>query len=70
LLCESEQCKDVTALSFATGPSLNLSEREPISPEHDENYYQWQKMFNGQYIEMSIIGASTICGLVTMAIKQ
>jgi hypothetical protein len=33
----SEQCKNVTALGFATGPSLNLAERHPISSNHDEN---------------------------------
>ena len=37
--CESEQCKNVTALGFATRPSLSLSERLPISSIHDENYY-------------------------------
>jgi hypothetical protein len=34
---ESEQCKKVTALSFATGPSFNLTERQSISSNHDPN---------------------------------
>jgi len=37
--CESKQGKNVTVLGFATRPSLNLSERLPISSNHDENYY-------------------------------
>jgi len=67
---ESKQRKNVTVLSFATGPSLNASERLPICSNHDENYYRWQQMLDGQYIEMSVNGASTICGLVSMAISQ
>jgi hypothetical protein len=35
--CVMEQWKNVTALGFATGPSLNLAERLPISSNHDEN---------------------------------
>ena len=66
--CESEQCKNVTALGFATGPSFNLSERLLISSNHDQNYYQWQQMLNGQYITMSINGALMICGFVSTVI--
>jgi len=69
-LCESEQCKNVTALGFVTRPSLNLAERLPICSNHDENYYRWQQMLNGQYIKMCINGASTICGFVSTVIKQ
>ena len=68
--CESKQCKNVTALGFPTGPSLNLSGRLPISSNHDENYYRWQQMVNGQYIKMSVIGVSTICGFVSTVITQ
>jgi len=67
---ESEQHKNVTALGFATGPCLNLSERQPISSNHDENHYRWQQMLNGQFIIMRINGASTICGLVSTVIEQ
>jgi hypothetical protein len=66
--CESEQCKNVTVLGFAKGQSLNLSERQPISSNHNENNHQWQLMLSGQYIKMSINGASTICGLVSTVI--
>jgi len=68
--CENEQCKNVTALGFATGPSLNLGERVPRSSKHDENYYQWQQMLRGQYSEMSINEASTICGFASTVITQ
>jgi len=54
LLCESELCKNVTALSPVTKPSLNLSETLPIYSNHNENYYRWQLMLNGQYTKMSI----------------
>jgi len=56
-------------LGFATGPSLNLSERPPISSNHDENYYRWQQMLNGKYIETIVNGASMICGFVSTVIK-
>jgi hypothetical protein len=36
--CASEQCKNVTALGFASWPSLNLAAKLPISLNHDENY--------------------------------
>jgi len=68
--CESEQCKNLTALGFATSPSLNLSKRLPIGSNHDENYYRWQHMMNGQCIEMSVNGASTIGGFVRRVIKK
>jgi len=35
--CVSKQCGNDTALGFASGPSLNLAERHPISSNHDEN---------------------------------
>jgi hypothetical protein len=68
--CESEQCKNVTALGFATGPSCDVSERQPISSNHNEHYYQWQQMLNGQYIKMSVNEASRICGLLSTVIAQ
>ena len=67
---ENEQCKNVTALGFATRPSPNPSERLPISSNHDESYYRWQQMLNGQYIEMSVNGASMICSFVRTVIKE
>jgi len=70
LSCEQEQWKNVTSLVFATGPSLNLSERLPISSNHDENYCWWQQMLNEQYIQMSVNGASTIGGFVSTVAKQ
>jgi hypothetical protein len=57
-------------LGFATGLSLHQAERQPIVSNQDENNYRQQSMLNGQYIEMSINGASTICGLVSMVIHQ
>jgi len=65
----SKQCKNVAALGFPTGPFLNRSERLPISSNRDENYYRCQQMLNVQYIKMSINGASTICGFVSMIIE-
>jgi len=68
--CVSEQCNNITALGFATGPSLNLAERLPISLNHDENYCRWQQILNGEYSKMCVNGASIICGPVSTAIKQ
>jgi len=68
--CVSEQCNNITALGFTTGPSLNLAERLPIGSNHDENYFRGQQMLNGQYSKMSVNAASTICGHVSTAIKQ
>jgi len=68
-LCESEQYKNVIALGFATGPSLNRSERLPISLNHNDNLYRWQQMLNNQYSKLSVNRASTICGYVSTAIK-
>jgi len=70
LLCESEQCKNVTALGFVTWPSLDVAESLPICSNHDENYYRWQQMLNGKCIKMSVNGASTICGFVSTVIGQ
>jgi len=66
---ESEQCKDIPGLGIATWPSLNLSERQTISSKHYENYYRWQKMWNGQNIKISVNGALMIFGLVCMVIE-
>jgi len=68
--CESEQCKNVTALGFATGPSLNLTERLPISSNDDENYCRWQQILNGRYNKMSLHGESMICGFVSTEIPH
>jgi len=69
-LWESEQCKNITPLGFATGLSLNLTERQPIRSNHDENNYQRQQMLSGKYIKMSVNGALMICGLVSMVIDK
>jgi len=68
--CESEQCKIMTPLGFATGLSLNQAESQPVQSNQDENNYGRQQMMNGQYIKMSVNGASTICGLVSTVIHQ
>jgi len=65
----SEQWKNITGHGFATGPSLNLSERQPMCLKPSGNNYRWQQMLNGKYFEMSVNGASTIFGLVSMAIE-
>jgi len=57
-------------LGFATGPSLNHVEKQPIKSNQNENHYQRQQMLNGQYIEMSINVVSTIYGLVSTVIHQ
>jgi len=57
-------------LGFATGPSLNQVERQPIKSNQDENNYRRQKMLDGQYIKMSVNGASTIYGIVRTVIHQ
>jgi len=46
--CESEQCKKVTALGFTKVNSLYLTERQPISSNHDENSCWWQHILDGQ----------------------
>jgi hypothetical protein len=48
----------ITPLGFATGLSLNQAERQPIKSNQDQNTYGWQQMINGQYITISINGAS------------
>jgi len=58
----------ITPLGFATGPSLNQAERHSIKSNQDENNYRQQQMLNGQYIKISVNGASTICGLVSTVI--
>jgi len=55
-------------LCIATGLSLNQAESQPVQSNHDENNYGRQQMMNGQYIKMSVNGASTICVLVSTAI--
>jgi hypothetical protein len=60
----------ITPLGFATGPSLNQAERQSTKFYQDEFNYRWQQILNGQYIKMSINGASTICGLVSTVIHQ
>ena len=67
---ESKQCKNVTALSFPTGPCLNRSERLPICSNNDKNNYRSQQMLDGQYIKLSVNRASTICGFESTVIKQ
>jgi hypothetical protein len=56
-------------LGFATGPSFNPSEQQPISSKNDENSYQWRLLLKGQYLMMSVNGASTICGFVCTVIE-
>jgi hypothetical protein len=60
----------MTPLGFATGLSLNQAESQPVQSNQDENNYGRQQMMNGQYIKMSVNGASTICGLVSTVIHQ
>jgi len=60
----------MTPLGFATGLSLNQAESQPVQSNQEENNYGRQQMMNGQYIKMSINGASTICGLVSRVIHQ
>jgi hypothetical protein len=60
----------MTPLGFATALSLNQAESQPLQSNQDENNYGWQQMMNGQYIKMSVNGASTICGLVSTVIHQ
>ena len=68
--CESELGKIMTLLGFATGLSLNQAESQTAQSNQDENYYGRQQIMNGQYIKMSVNGASTICGHVIMIIHQ
>jgi len=60
----------IIPLGFAAGPSLNHAERQPMKSNEDENNYRRQQMMNGQYITMSVNGASTICGVVSTVIHQ
>jgi len=57
-------------LGFATGPSLNHVERQPMKSKQDDNNSGMQFMLNGQYIEMRVNGVSTICGLVSTVFHQ
>ena len=68
--CESEQCKNVTVLGLATGPILNRSERLRIRSNNDEYCYRWQQILTAQYIEISVNGASTMCGFERKVIAQ
>jgi len=58
------------ARSFATGLSLNQAESQLVQSNHDENIYGRQQMLDGEYLKMSVNGASTIGGLVSTVIKQ
>jgi hypothetical protein len=60
----------MTPLGFATGLSLIQAESQPVQSNQDENNYGRQQMMNGQYIKISVNGASTICGLVSTVIPQ
>jgi hypothetical protein len=60
----------MTLLGFATGLSFNQAESQPVQSNQDANNYGWQQKMNGQYIKMSVNGASTICGLVSTVIHQ
>jgi len=60
----------MTPLGFATGLSHNQAESQPVQSNQDEINYGRQQMMNGQYIKMSVNGASTICGLVSTVIDQ
>jgi hypothetical protein len=60
----------MTPLGFATGFSLNQAESQQMQSNQDENNYGRQQMLNGQYIKMSINGASTICGLVSTVVHR
>jgi len=68
--CESELCKIMTPLGFATEWSLNQAESQPVKSNQDENNYRRQQMWNGQYIKMSVNRASTITGLVSTVIPK
>jgi len=57
-------------LGFATGPSLNHVERQPMKSNQDENNSRQQQMLNGQYQEMSVNGGSTVYGFVSTVIHQ
>jgi hypothetical protein len=59
--CEREQRKNVVVLGIATGPSLNRSEKLPISSQYDESYYRWHQMLNGQYIKNGVNSVSNRC---------
>jgi hypothetical protein len=48
----------MTPLGFATGLSLNQAESQLVQSNQDENNYGRQQMMNGQYIKMSVNGAS------------
>jgi hypothetical protein len=60
----------ITPLGFATGLSFIEAESQSVKSNRDENKYEQQQRLNGQYIKMSVNGASTICGLVSMVIHQ
>jgi hypothetical protein len=44
-LCESEQCKNITQLGFATGPTLDWTDRSPIRSNHGVNNYRQQQIW-------------------------
>jgi hypothetical protein len=60
----------ITQLGFAKGPSLNQADRLLMKSNQDENTSGRQQMFNGQYIKMSVNGASTICWHENMVIHK
>jgi hypothetical protein len=57
-------------LGFATGPSLNQAEPQPVKLNQNANNYRRQQMLNGQYIKMSINGVSMICGVGSTLFHQ
>jgi hypothetical protein len=58
----------MTPLGFATGLNLNQAASQRVQSNQNENNYGRQLMLNGQYIKMSVNGASTIYGLVSTVI--
>jgi len=61
---------NISGLGFAKGPSLDQAEWHPTRSDHYQCNYFLQQISNQQYIEMSVIGESTIIDLVSMVIEK
>jgi hypothetical protein len=60
----------MTPLGFATELSLNQGGSQQVQSNQDETNFGQQHMINGQYIQMSVNGESTISGLVSTVFHQ
>jgi len=68
--CETEQCKNATALSFATWPRLNRSERQQWVQMIIKTIIDGSRCWNENTLKTSVKGVLKICCIVSTVIKK